>query len=254
MGDTKVHVIKRFGIGLLLAGSTIVIQAYEFSGNISVSNNYLWRGLTQSTDEPAISGGIDVAFESGIYVGTWISNVQYAADDAFSYENDLYIGYAGEYNDISYDIGYLYYNYNEQAGFDFAEIYASLGYAGFSVSASLLAHTQAEESAGQAVVGRDYDYGFGEAYYISLDYSFGLPDMEGTPLEGVEFGLHAGYHDGDFVDGFNFADGTFNYFDYAASVSKSGFSLMISGTDLEDSPSNLNNDSMKFVLSYGLDF
>jgi uncharacterized protein (TIGR02001 family) len=249
-----VHLIKKIYGGLLLASFTIAIQAYEFSGNIAASNNYLWRGLTQTTDEPAISGGIDVGFENGIYVGTWVSNVQYAADDAFSYENDLYIGYAGEYNDISYDIGYLYYNYNEEAGFDFGEIYGSLGYKGFSVTASLFAHTQASESAGQAVIGRDYDFGFGDAYYISTDYSFPIAALEGTPLEGVEFGLHAGYHDGDFVDAFNFADGTLNYFDYSASVSKSGFTLLISGTDLDDSPSSLNNDSMKFVISYGLDF
>lgn len=248
------HVIKRYGVGLLLLSSSIASHAYDFSGNISVSNNYLWRGLTQTTDEPAASGGVDVAFENGIYIGTWISNVQYAADDPFSYEHDIYIGYAGEYNGLSYDVGYLYYNYNEQAEFDFGEVYASLGYKGFSVTASIFAHTQADESAGQAVVGRDYNYGFGDAYYVSMDYSIAIPALEGTALEGVEVGLHAGYHDGDFVDGFNFADGTFNYFDYSASISKSGFSVLISGTDLEDSPTNLNNDSIKFVVGYSLDF
>lgn len=248
------HFIKKMGIGLLLAVSSMVIQAYEFSGNIGISNNYLWRGLTQTTDEAAISGGVDFTFESGIYVGTWISNVQYAADDAFSYEHDLYIGYAGEIGDISYDIGYLYYNYNEQAEFDFGEVYGSLGYKGFSVTASLFAHTQANESAGQSIIGRDYDFDFGDAYYLSLDYTFPIAALEGTALEDIEFGLHAGYHDGDFVDAFNFADGTFNYFDYSASLSKNGFSLLVSGTDLSDSPSNLNNDSIKFVLSYALDF
>ena len=248
------HSIKKIVTGILITACSFSTHAYEFAGNIAISNNYLWRGLTQTNDEPAISGGIDFAFESGIYVGTWVSNVQYASDDAFSYENDLYIGYAGEINGISYDIGYLYYNYNEQAEFDFGEVYGSLGYKGFSVTASVFAHTQANESAGQAIIGRDYDFDFGDAYYISLDYSSTIAAFDGTPLEGVEFGVHAGYHDGDFVDAFNFADGTFDYFDYSASISKSGFSFLVSGTDLEDSPTNLNNDSLKFVLSYGLDF
>jgi hypothetical protein len=82
-----------------------------------------------------------------------------------------------------------------------------------------------------------------------LDYNFEIPD-----LEGWEFGIHGGYHDGDFVDGFNFADGTFDYFDWNVSVAKSGFSFMISGTDLDTSPTSLNNDDIKFVIGYGIDF
>ena len=242
------HLINKIGAGLVLMGSTMVAHA-EFSGNISVSNNYIWRGLTQTQDQPAISGGLDWAHSSGFYIGTWASNVEYASEDAFSYEHDIYAGYAGEYNGVSYDVGYLYYNYNEQAEFDFGEIYVGVGYAGFSATAYIFTHTQAEESAGQGPLGRDYDFGFGETYYISLDYGFELPQ-----LEGWEFGLHAGYHDGDFVDAFNFADGTLDYFDWNASIGKGGFSFMVSGTDLDDSPTSLNNDSLKFVVSYGIDF
>ncbi|MEQ8231801.1 MAG: TorF family putative porin, partial [Gammaproteobacteria bacterium] len=119
---------------LTLAGATsMAAHAGDWTANVSVSNNYLWRGLTQSENKPAVSGGIDYAHESGIYVGTWVSNVEYASGtnpsgDAFSYENDWYIGYAGEYNGISYDFGYLFYNYDEEANFDFGEFYGSVGY------------------------------------------------------------------------------------------------------------------------------
>ncbi len=248
----KVHLIKKLVAGFALASATSLAHA-EFSGNIGISNNYIWRGLTQTNDEPAISGGLDWAHDSGFYIGTWVSNVQYASDDAFSYEHDMYAGYAGEYNGVSYDIGYLYYNYNEEAKFDFSEIYGSLGYGGFSITAFIFAHTQAEESAGltTANVGRNYDYGFGETYYISLDYGFAIPN-----LEGWEGGLHVGYHDGDFVDGFNFANGVFEYLDWNASIAKGGFSFMISGTDLDasDTGPSLNNDDLKFVVGYSVDF
>ena len=55
--------------GLLL--STASVQADEWSANFGASNNYIWRGLTQTINEGAISGGIDFAADSGFYAGTW---------------------------------------------------------------------------------------------------------------------------------------------------------------------------------------
>ncbi|MEX2481292.1 MAG: TorF family putative porin [Gammaproteobacteria bacterium] len=235
---------------LTLAGATsLSAHAGSFTGNISASNNYLWRGLTQTTNEPAVSGGIDYAHDSGFYIGTWASNVQYASDDVFSYEHDIYVGYAGEYNGVSYDFGYLYYNYDEEGDIDFGELYGSLGYMGFSVTAWLFAHTENDESNGLANIGRNYDYGFGSTYYISGDYEVDI-------YNGLMLGLHVGYHDGDFVDGFNFADGTFDYFDYNASLSKGGFGFVVSHTDLGGGrgDNGLQNGSVKFVVSYTVDF
>lgn len=235
----------------VLTSAAVNANAGEFTANVSAANNYLWRGLTQSDNEAAVSGGIDYGHESGFYVGTWISNVNYGANDSFSYEHDMYVGYAGEYKDISYDFGYLYYNYDEQADFDFGEIYGSIGYKGFSLMASILAHTEANESIGVGEDGGNYDFGFGSAFYISADYAFEV-------REGLEMGLHVGYHDGDFVDAFNFGDGTYEYVDYNVSLSKGGFGLVVSHTDIGDNPTQnaagLNNDSVKFVVSYTVDF
>ena len=96
----------------------------EITGNAGISNNYIWRGLTQTTNEPAISGGIDYTHSSGFYAGTWASNVQYAADDIFSYEHDVYFGYSGG-ETITWDVGWLYYNYDSEAEFDFHELYGT---------------------------------------------------------------------------------------------------------------------------------
>lgn len=234
---------------LALASASGLALAGDWTANASFSNNYLWRGLTQTENEPAISGGIDYAHDSGFYVGTWVSNVSYATPDTFSYEHDLYIGYAGEYNGISYDIGYLYYNYDEQADYDFGEIYGSLGYMGFSVTAYVFAHGETDEDVGIPVIGKPYDLDFGNAFYISGDYSFEIK-------EGLELGAHVGYHEGDFVDAFNFLNGADSYVDWNVSVSKAGFSFMVSGTDLSDKDGgavDLFNNSIKYVVSYTLD-
>ena len=133
-------------VALTTAGLTAAAPSYaEITANASVTSNYIWRGLTQTTNDAAVQGGIDYANESGFYAGTWVSNVNYGADDVYSYEHDLYFGFSGESGDISYDVGYLYYNYDAEAEFDFAEVYGSVGFGGLSVTLSLLAHTEAHE-------------------------------------------------------------------------------------------------------------
>jgi len=224
-------------VGLIF--STGIAQAGELTANAAASNNYIWRGLTQSVNESAVSGGLDYAFDGGAYVGTWASNVSYAAGDAFSYEHDLYGGYAGEAGGFSYDVGYLYYNYDAEAEFDFGEIYGSIGINGFTFGINILANTEADEGPGQ-------DFGFGEATYVYADYGFAL-------TEELELGLHVGYHEGDFNEAFNGVPG--NYTDYSISLSTGGFSFMITDTDLDDAgPDGLDNDEVKFVVGYSMDF
>jgi uncharacterized protein (TIGR02001 family) len=221
---------------LTTAGS---VQAQDLSANFGVSNNYIWRGLTQSINEVAASGGIDYSASNGFYVGTWASNVSYAADDVFSYEHDIYAGFSGEAGDVSYDIGYLYYNYDDEAQFDFSEVYGSISFSGFTLGAYILADTEADEGPGQ-------DFGFGEATYVYLDYATEIS-------EGLELGLHVGRHEGDFNEAFNGVPG--DYVDYSISLSKDGFTFMITDTDLDDSgPDGLDNDEPKFVVGYSMDF
>ncbi len=215
-------------------GSTSA-QADEWSANVSAHSNYIWRGLTQSQNEAAISGGIDYAHDSGFYIGTWASNVSYAPADDFSYEHDIYLGYGGAFGDFEYDVGYLYYNYDNAAEFDFGEIYGSISTRGFTLGVNLLTNTEADEGPGQ-------DFGFGRAVYAYVDY--------GTTIGNeIDLGVHFGFHEGDFNEAFNGVPGS--YFTYNVSIAKAGFSFMISDTDLDGSGSDgLDNDSIKFTVGY----
>ncbi|MEH6557696.1 MAG: TorF family putative porin [Oceanicoccus sp.] len=231
------RIISLAAAGLLLSASAV--QADEWTANFAASNNYIWRGLTQTVNEAAVSGGIDYTDDSGFYAGTWVSNVSYAADDIYSYEHDMYFGFSGEAGSVSYDIGYLYYNYDDEAEFDFGEVYGSIGYGGFTLGLNVLANTEADEAPGQ-------DFGFGEATYVYADYTTEVS-------EGLELGFHVGHHQGDFSEAFNGVPG--DYTDYNVSLSKDGFSFMITSTDLDDAGAdNLDNDDMKFVVGYAMDF
>ncbi len=231
---------KSLTAAAVVSAGLLATPAYaDWSANASGTNNYIWRGLTQTENEAAIQGGIDYAHDSGFYAGTWVSNVNYGPSDVYSYEHDMYAGFAWDMGGLSFDVGYLYYNYDKEAEFDFGEIYGTIGVGGFSASLYILANTEADE------VG-DQDFGFGEAFYVSLDYGFEIGN-------GIEIGIHGGYHDGDFMEAFNGADG--DYYDYNISLSKGGFGFMISDTDVSGpaAEGGLDNDEVKFVVSYSVD-
>jgi uncharacterized protein (TIGR02001 family) len=103
-----------------------------FSANITLTSDYLFRGVSQTTNKPAIQGGFDYAHASGFYVGTWASNVDWVTTkDNTSMEIDLYAGYAGSLPaGFGYDVGAITYYYpgNKIAGEptpDTTEVYVS---------------------------------------------------------------------------------------------------------------------------------
>ena len=49
----------------------------DISANFSFTTNYVWRGMTQTMDDPGYSGGFDYTDDSGFYAGTWGSNVAF---------------------------------------------------------------------------------------------------------------------------------------------------------------------------------
>lgn len=89
---------------------------YTLSYNVAAVTDYRFRGISQTSQKPAIQGGIDFAHKSGIYLGTFVSNVKWVKDfngaTKGSYELDLYGGYKGEImKDLSYDVGLITYRY-----------------------------------------------------------------------------------------------------------------------------------------------
>lgn len=109
--------------------------------NVGVTNDYRFRGISQTRMKPAISAGADYTnTPTGLYVGTWGSNVEWLKDNTndasdASLELDLYGGKRGEINGVSYDVGLIRYYYPSNkfhlAGYPSAnttEAYGQLGY------------------------------------------------------------------------------------------------------------------------------
>lgn len=120
-----------------LAEDAAAGSPHTFSYNIGLTSQYVFRGLTQTGEEPALQGGVDYAHASGFYLGAWGSGISWLEDaDAYrhsSLEVDVYGGYAGDWGGVDYDAGLLQYLYpgSRNPGVktaDTTEIYGSLRY------------------------------------------------------------------------------------------------------------------------------
>lgn len=90
--------------------------AFTTSANVGLFSQYVFRGLTQTNEKPALQGGFDVSHESGLYAGVWASNISWISDAnpaaSASLEADLYAGFKYPFNDwLTGDVGILHYAY-----------------------------------------------------------------------------------------------------------------------------------------------
>jgi uncharacterized protein (TIGR02001 family) len=203
---------------------------HTVTSNVSLTSNYLYRGISQTGHKPAIQGGFDYAHASGFYAGAWGSSISWLSDAGVAanagLELDTYLGYKSSFApDFTYDVGYLRYNYPgtyatgaTKANTD--EIYGAVGYKWVTVK-----------------------------YYYSLGDTFGVADAQGSnywdlsasyPLadSGITLGAHygkQGYKGSSAAYQAGIATGNPNYSDYKLSVTRdfTGFvvGVAVSKTD-----------------------
>jgi len=210
----------RTAIASLMGAATLMpaMAQAEVSANAAVTSNYLWRGLEQTDGGPAVQAGVDYSHESGFYVGTWASNVDFGDADI---ELDLYGGYAGTAGEWEYDVGYVMFLYpGSNADFDFGEIYGNFTKGALTLGVATLANAEGAD--------------FGDSLYLSADYGFALP-------QDIELALHVGSYTGDFVGE--------DAIDFGISASKSGFTLGVTKVSQDG-----GDEDVKFYASYARDF
>lgn len=106
----------------------------QISANVTLTTDYVWRGISQNGEDLAIQGGFDYNHESGFYIGTWASNVSFSGA---STELDVYLGWSNEFESgLGLDVGLLQYSYhgsNIASDNNFKELYLGLSHSGFNL-------------------------------------------------------------------------------------------------------------------------
>ena len=94
------------------------VRSPQWSTNVAVTSDYVFRGVSQTEEDAAVSGGVDVG--SGLlYAGAWASNVSFASDDETRVEGDLYAGVRPQYAGWNLDFGVIGYLYDDPGDFDY---------------------------------------------------------------------------------------------------------------------------------------
>lgn len=217
----------------------------EFSANVALTTDYIFRGISQADEDPALQGGIDYALDLGagssFYLGFWGSNVEQPDEDGSlsNLELDIYGGLSGEVNGIGWDIGVLYFEYPDSTVLDYIEYYGALSYSmsGMPLEPSLSAKVSYSP---------DFFAESGDGLYVegALDLTLGY---------GFALGLHIGHQDIEENDVF----GTPDYTDWRVGVTKTfagiDFDISYYDTDLDESEcfggSDLCDERAVFTVS-----
>jgi uncharacterized protein (TIGR02001 family) len=204
-----------------------VAQAEEskptFTGNVALTTDYTFRGVSQTNEGPAVQGGFDYSYDN-FYAGAWASNIDFGLADG-SLELDLYGGVKLAAGPVGLDfgvIGYLYPNASD----DLAELDYYEGYA-----KATIAPTEKTSLTAAVFVSPEFTGETGTGVYAELAGSIAATDA-------LSFSGGVGYQqaeDADFDLGPSVED-NYTTWNVGGTVAAYGFSfdLRYVGTNIED--------------------
>jgi uncharacterized protein (TIGR02001 family) len=178
------------------------LAAADFSATGSATSDYVFRGISQSAEDPVLQGSLDVETDAGAYLGVWGSRVDFGDCCDEDIELDWYAGFGGEWtDDWRYDAGLIHYAFpGASEDIDYAELYLGVGWRWLDL------------------------YGYWTEEFYGLDepgwYLDATADV-GLPLWGLGLKLHYGYTGGDALDAEFSADtGLEAYADWSLGVTR----------------------------------
>jgi len=183
--------MKYLIMGLLIFGGEALA---EVSGSIGLSSQYVFRGVTQTEEDPALQVSLTAKSAAGLYGTFWASTLKGVEA---STEANYLVGFAPKLTDsLSVDFGYLQYDYYGDAvelSDEAQELYFGASYGMFSAYVYHDLETQAEYYVGSvsrkiadfdvtAFAGTDHSgVGIARSFeHFSLGYKFDTGVAEET--------------------------------------------------------------------------
>lgn len=151
---------------------------HSWSGGAAYSTDYMYRGQSQTGNNPAVSGTLNYKYTTGgfadVYAGTWASSINFGGN----IEIDWYGGLTGTIGEtgVGWEAGFLYYQYpgqNQGDELDFIEAHGGLSYSFAEVPGTPSVNFKMHWSPDFQINSGDSLYTEGNVSF-SLPYSFGL--------------------------------------------------------------------------------
>lgn len=140
----------------------------DLTFNIGAASDYVFRGVSQTDENPQIFGGADMTLGKIGYAGVWLSNVDF--NNGTDLEYDLYAGVKPTLGFVSLDLGVIRYGYTGQPSGPDAD------YVEWKLAGSIPA---GPATLGAAVFYSDDFFGeTGPATYYEVNGSFAVPSTK----------------------------------------------------------------------------
>lgn len=159
--------VGALALSALLGGTA---SAGELSGEVGLVSDYVFRGVSQSYQNPAAQAGLSYTFDNGFYFGTWASQVDFnSRADA---EVDFFVGYGFDIGEnVAADIQVLRYVYPGEGSLNYNEILFNL---------SIYENLNATLGYTDDIYNSNVD-----GYYLGVGYDIALPgELTLTPSLG----------------------------------------------------------------------
>jgi uncharacterized protein (TIGR02001 family) len=185
--------------GVLCSGLLLVAGAAQagVTSTWTLTNDYDFRGNSQTAKDPALQGSVDYAHDSGFYAGAWGSNIDFEIPEDSIYDDpglevDLYGGWTKTLESgFALDFGAVLYAYPDESDFNYYEVYGSVAKGWFKAKLwySPEFGGQVAEDTALANFGTDEV----SAWYAEANATIPLP-------ANFSITAHVGYSTGDYWD------------------------------------------------------
>lgn len=205
----------------------------DLSAHVDFVSDYRLRGVSLTNKRPTVQGGFEVA-SGGFSVGAWASGLDkdFAGADT---EMDVYAGYSFALADgISLDVGGTLYTYTGASDFDFAEGFATLGFATGDISWALSTYYAPSQK----------NMADQDNVWVTLGGEYPIKD---TP---ISLNASIGYESGFFAD--SLAGGT--KWDYSVGAAYSFKQFSISAAVIGTDNSDQRETKTGFMIALGASF
>jgi uncharacterized protein (TIGR02001 family) len=193
--------MKSVLLALLMTAGVFAAQA-QVTGNLGLTTDYRYRGISQTQNAPAIQGGVDYSHSSGFYAGNWNSSVSSSVyTNGAGVESDLYAGYKREVlKGLTLDVGSMNYFYPRATNgtsdnFDTKEIYAGLSYgiASAKYSRSISNYFGTANSKGSEYIQADVAYPVKGTKFTAVAHAGHTNVANSNKLDYTDYNVGASY-------------------------------------------------------------
>lgn len=157
------------------------------SWSLTATSDYVFRGVSQSDEDPTAQAGITYTSPVGVYAGVWASGVDFGTNKP-DFEVDYFVGYNVDLSEkVNFDVMLNRYTYPDAAGGNFAELITKTTF--FDNYSATVAYTDDffgldEES---------FYYALGASYDLPKDFSVALNVGHTTISEKLDYDDYTDY-------------------------------------------------------------